>query len=47
METSIGSNKINCAVFISGRGTNLKSIFKYSKKKKSKINLSLVISNNN
>ncbi len=47
METSIGSNKINCAVFISGRGTNLKSIFKYSKKKKSKINLSLVISNTN
>ncbi len=47
MVTSIGSNKINCAVFISGRGTNLKSIFKYSKKKKSKINLSLVISNNN
>ena len=47
MEKSIGSNKINCAVFISGRGTNLKSIFKYSKKKKSKINLSLVISNTN
>ncbi len=37
-------NKIQCAVFISGRGSNLKSIFKYSKKKSSKINLKLVIS---
>ncbi len=41
----IGKEKISCAVFISGRGTNLKSIFKYSKKKNSKINLKLVISN--
>ena len=40
----IGKNKIFCAVFISGRGSNLKSIFKYSKKKSSKINLKLVIS---
>ena len=31
----IGRTKINCAVFISGRGTNLKSIFKYSKTIKS------------
>ena len=38
-----GKKKIFCAVFISGRGTNLKSIFKYSKKKISKINLKLVI----
>ena len=37
--------KINCAVFISGRGTNLKSIFRYSKKRGSRINLKLVISN--
>ena len=29
----IGKNKIDCAVFISGRGTNLKSIYKHSKKK--------------
>tara|TARA_B100000029_G_scaffold42226_1_gene39247 strand:- start:888 stop:1472 length:585 start_codon:yes stop_codon:yes gene_type:complete len=41
-----GKKKINCAVFISGRGTNLKSILKYSKKKISKININLVISNN-
>ena len=41
----IGKKKINCAVFISGRGSNLKSIFNYSKKKSSKISLKLVISN--
>ena len=41
----IGNYKINCAVFISGRGTNLKSIYKYSKIKKSNISLKLVISN--
>ena len=40
-----GKNKINCAIFVSGRGSNLKSIFKYSKKKNSKINIKLVISN--
>ena len=41
----IGKKIINCAVFISGRGSNLKSILKYSKKKSSKINIKLVISN--
>tara|TARA_Y100001980_G_C14527084_1_gene302666 strand:+ start:283 stop:867 length:585 start_codon:yes stop_codon:yes gene_type:complete len=41
----IGNYKINCAVFISGRGTNLKSIYEYSKIKKSNISLKLVISN--
>ena len=46
MAKSIGKKKINCAVFISGRGSNLKSIYKYSKKKNSKINIELVISNN-
>ena len=30
----IGRTKINCAVFISGRGSNLKSLIKYSKLKK-------------
>ena len=40
-----GKNKINCAIFISGRGSNLKSIFKHSKKNFSKINIKLVISN--
>ena len=46
MEKLIGKNRINCAVFISGRGSNLKSIFKYSKKKSSKIIIKLVISSN-
>ena len=45
MVKSIGKNKINCAVFISGRGSNFKSILKFSKKNTSKINLKLVISN--
>ena len=40
----IGKKKILCAVFISGRGTNLRSIYKFSKKKLSKINIKLVIS---
>ena len=38
-------NKINCAVFVSGRGTNLKAILKYSKLKSSKIKVKLVIAN--
>ena len=37
--------KIFCAVFISGRGSNLKSIYKFSKKKRSLFYLKLVISN--
>ena len=32
-----GSNKINTAVFISGTGSNLKSLIKFSKLKKSPI----------
>ena len=38
--------KRNIAVFISGRGSNLKSLIKYSKKKNSLIKIILVISNN-
>ena len=34
------------AVFISGRGSNLKSLIKYSKNKKSLFKVQLVISNN-
>ena len=41
-----GNNKINLAIFISGRGTNFKSIFNFSKKKKSILNIKLVISDN-
>ena len=42
-----GSNLISTAVFISGRGTNLKSLIKFSKKKNSPINIKLIISNTN
>ena len=41
-----GSNKINTAVFISGTGSNLKSLIKFSKLKKSPIIIKLIISNN-
>jgi phosphoribosylglycinamide formyltransferase-1 len=41
-----GSHKINIAVFISGTGSNLKSLIKFSKLKKSPINIKMIISNN-
>ena len=41
-----GSKKIKTAVFISGTGSNLKSIIKFSKLKKSPIVIDLIISNN-
>ena len=44
MEKFLG--KKNVAVFISGRGSNLKFLIKYSKSKNSLINIALVISNN-
>ncbi len=44
MEKYLG--KKNIAIFISGRGSNLKSLIKYSKKKKSLFKIILVISNN-
>ena len=44
MEKLIGKKKIFCAVFISGRGSNLRSIYKYSQKKSSVIKLKLVVS---
>ena len=40
------TGKINIAVFISGRGSNLKSLIKYSKTKKSLIKITLVVSDN-
>ena len=46
MALSIGSNKIKTAVFISGTGSNLKSLIKFSKLKKSPIKIELIISNN-
>ena len=44
MEKSIGE-KVNIAVFISGRGSNLKSLIKNYKKNHSLIKIKLVISN--
>jgi len=41
-----GSNKINIAVLISGTGSNLKSLIKFSKLKKSPIIIKMIISNN-
>ena len=45
MEQSTGRN-LNISIFISGRGSNLLSLIKYSKIKKYKIKINLVISNN-
>ena len=41
-----GKKKLNICVFISGRGTNLKSLIKFSKEKGSLIKIALVITNN-
>ena len=46
MVQSIGHKKVNCAVFISGNGSNLKSLIKFSKKKNSPISIELIISDN-
>ena len=46
MALSIGSKKIKTAIFISGRGSNLKSIIKLSKLKKSPITVDIIITNN-
>ncbi len=45
MKKLIGSNKNRTAVFISGTGSNLKNLIKFSYKKKSPISIDLVISN--
>ena len=41
-----GSKKIKTAVFISGNGTNLKSLIKFSKLEKAPISINLIISDN-
>ena len=46
MEKLNGNKKLKISVFISGRGTNLKSIIKFSKNKNSPIKIGLVISSN-
>ena len=46
MVQSTGPKKINCSVFISGNGSNLKSLIKFSNKKNSPISIKLIISDN-
>ena len=46
MVLSTGTNKIKTAVFISGTGSNLRSLIKFSKLKKSPISINLIITNN-
>jgi len=41
----LNGKKIKISVFISGRGTNLKSLINFSKQKKNKTEIALVISN--
>ena len=42
----IGPKKVRTSVFISGTGSNLKNLIKFSLKKKSPIEVNLIISNN-
>ena len=45
MTKLIGSKKIKTAVFISGTGSNLKNLIKFSKKRNSPISIDLIVSN--
>ena len=46
MVLSTGSNKLKVAVFISGTGSNLKSLIKFSQSNKSPICINLIVTNN-
>ena len=46
MVLSTGNRRIRTAVFISGKGSNLKSLIKFSKTNKSPISIEFIISNN-
>ena len=46
MENLPGKNKVLTAVFISGKGTNLKKLIQFSKTKNSPIKISLIVSSN-
>ena len=46
MKILSGNKKTKTAVFISGRGSNLRNLIKFSKLKNSPIKIDLVISNN-
>jgi formyltetrahydrofolate-dependent phosphoribosylglycinamide formyltransferase len=45
MKKSIGPDKVKTAVFVSGTGSNLKNLIKFSFKKNSPIAINLIISN--
>jgi len=47
MEKLIGLKKVKTAVFISGTGSNLENLIKFSKIKKSPISIDLILSNTN
>jgi len=47
MEKLTGLKKIKTAVFISGTGSNLKNIIKFSKTRKSPVSINLIFSNTN
>ena len=47
MRKSTGSKKIKTAVFISGKGSNLKNLIKFSKFKKYPFSINLILSNTN
>ncbi len=46
MVKSTGSKKIKTAVFISGTGSNLKSLIKFSRLKKSPVSIEMIVSDN-
>ena len=46
MKKSIGNKKIKTAIFISGRGSNLKNLIKFSNQTSSPISIKLIVSNN-
>ena len=46
MILSTGINRIRTAVFISGTGSNLKSLIKFSKNKRSPVSINFIFSNN-
>ena len=45
MEKLTGLKKIKTAIFISGTGSNLKNLIKFSKQRKTPISINLIISN--
>jgi len=45
MKKLIGLKKTKTSIFISGTGSNLKNLIKFSKKKNSPISINLIISN--